>query len=391
MSILSIEELKTLVEKSLGICVSIYLPTMRYGTETRQNSILFKNAIKLAEAYLEEYVKEYEFEDFDVLEFLQPALELDTEEFWQNQNEGLAIFIADNFLQYYRLPIHFEEFVVVGDRFHLKPMLPLLTGDGEFYILALSQKDVRLLQGTRYSVSEIELENVPKSLDAALRYDEPDNSLQNRISISSGGTSNRAQQAGSFHGQGSPDTDDSRRNILQFFHQIDRGLHEYLKDKRAPLILVGVDYLFPIYREANTYQNLIEEGVSENPDILKPEELHDRVWQIVEPYFMQSQQDAIEQYQELVGTGKASHDLKEIVAAAYYGRIDSLFVATGIQQWGSFNPQTDELDLHSDLKPGDEDLLDAAAIQTLLNSGIVYAVEPDKVPDRAPLAGIFRY
>jgi len=42
--------------------------------------------------------------------------------------------------------------VVVSDRFHLKPLLPLLTGDGRFYILALSQNQVRLLQGTRYSV-----------------------------------------------------------------------------------------------------------------------------------------------------------------------------------------------------------------------------------------------
>jgi hypothetical protein len=49
---------------------------------------MFKNAIKLAEAYLEDYRQEYELEDFDVSAFLQPALELDTEKFWQHQNEG---------------------------------------------------------------------------------------------------------------------------------------------------------------------------------------------------------------------------------------------------------------------------------------------------------------
>lgn len=41
-------------------------------------------------------------------------------------------------------------------------------------------------------------------------------------------------------------------------------------------------------------------------------------------------------------------------------------------------------------EPGDEDLLNAAAIQTLLNGGTVYAVEPEQVPDTAPLAAIFR-
>ncbi|BAU63982.1 hypothetical protein STA3757_13510 [Stanieria sp. NIES-3757] len=391
MRLLAIDELKTLVEQSLGICVSIYIPTCRFGPETRQNPIRFKNAIRLAETYLEEYKKEYDLQDFNVSEFLQPVLDLDTEEFWQQQNDGLAIFLADNFLRCYRLPLEFEELVIVGDRFHLKPLLPLLTEDGEFYILALSQKDVRFFEGSRYNVNEIELEDVPKSLAEALRYDEPENSLQNRISTPKGGTSNAFQQAGSFHGQGSPDTDDNRRNILQFFHQLDDGLQKYLRGKRAPLVLVGVEYLFPIYREANTYQNLLEEGITGNPEILKPEELQEQAWQIVEPYFTQAQQEAIKQYRDLTGTGKISHDLKEVVAAAYYGRVDRLFVAKGIQQWGSFDPQNNQLNLHADLEPGDEDLLDSAAIQTILNSGTVYAVEPEQVPDAAPLAGIFRY
>jgi hypothetical protein len=58
---------------------------------------------------------------------------------------------------------------------------------------------------------------------------------------------------------------------------------------------------------------------------------------------------------------------------------------------GSFNPETSTIDLHPEAQPGDEDLLNAAAIQTLLNGGTVYAVEPEKVPDEAPLAAVFRY
>jgi hypothetical protein len=46
---------------------------------------------------------------------------------------------------------------------------------------------------------------------------------------------------------------------------------------------------------------------------------------------------------------------------------------------------------HSAEQTGDEDLLDFAAIHTLLNSGTVYAVAPEYVPDIRPLAAIFRY
>lgn len=35
--------------------------------------------------------------------------------------------------------------------------------------------------------------------------------------------------------------------------------------------------------------------------------------------------------------------------------------------------------------------LDAAAVHTIVNGGTVYAVEPDKVRDEAPLAAVFRY
>jgi hypothetical protein len=82
-----------------------------------------------------------------------------------------------------------------------------------------------------------------------------------------------------------------------------------------------------------------------------------------------------------------------VIPAAYYGRVEQLFVAVGVQQWGLFNPgiSTSTIDVHSEPELGDEDLLDAAAVHTIVNGGTVYAVEPDKVPDEAPLAAVFRY
>ena len=42
-------------------------------------------------------------------------------------------------------------------------------------------------------------------------------------------------------------------------------------------------------------------------------------------------------------------------------------------------------------KRGDEDLLEFAAIQTLLNGGTGYRVAAEKIPDTDPLAALFRY
>ena len=389
MPLLSLDEIKTLIEKHNSPCVSIYMPMQKAGPDVRQNPIRFKNLIREAEERLDAIGIDHQ----EAMEWLKSAHELDNSEFWENQDHGLAIFISPEVFRYYSLPWEFQELVVVSDRFHLKPLLPVLTTDEErFYVLALSQNDVRLLVGTRYSVREVELE-MPKGMDEALQYDETAKEGQFRISTSGGGTANTAVQAGSFHGQGSPDRDKRQEKILQYFHAIDGALHDFLRKKKAPLVLAGVEYLFPIYKEANTYQHLVDEGITGNPENLTPEELHDQAWQIVEPLYQQTQEAAVEHYQEVAGanTGRASSDIKEIVSAAYYQRVDSLLVALGQQLWGRFDPDTTQVHLHSEPEPDDEDMLDFAAIHTLLNGGTVYPVEPEKVPEQAPAAAIFRY
>jgi hypothetical protein len=112
---------------------------------------------------------------------------------------------------------------------------------------------------------------------------------------------------------------------------------------------------------------------------------------VVQPHFLEVLKERTETYGNLKGTGKASVEMEEIVKAAHHGRIDTLFVAVGRQQWGVFHERTDTVDLHDTEQPGDRDLLDEAAGQTLLNSGRVFAQEPDDVPDGALAAAIFRY
>lgn len=387
MSLLSVDELKILVEQPQELCISIYMPVTQ-GVDIQQNPIRFKNLLRETE----EKLVEYGCEQKQARELLEPVqAEFEQDNFWEEQRKVLAIFAAPGFFRYYKSPIDFEELVVVSDAFHVKPLMPLVAGDGLFYILALSQDEVRLIECTRYSAREVEVKNLPHSLDEALQYDETAKEGQYRISTSKGGTNNSFTHAGSFHGQGSPDRDKRQEDILQYFHIIDRAVQEHLHGKKAPLVLAGVEYLFPIYREANTYQHLVAEGLTGNPKMLKAQDLQAEALPIVEPLFSQVQEEAIAQYRELAGVQKTSADLNETLSAAYFGRVDRLFVAMGVQKWGTFNPETGKAQVHSEAEVGDEDLLNSAAIQTILNGGTVYAVPPEKVPEAAPIAAIFRY
>jgi len=391
MEVLSRDELKTLVEKRKGPCVSIFMPTHREGgAEIQQNPIRFKNMLREAEERLVAGGPDH----LDVEELLAPvqALLKDTD-FWRHLLDGIALFRSPEFFRYYRLPLDLKELVVVTDRFHIKSLLPLLSGDGQFYVLALSQNEVRVLRGTRYHIEEIDLEGIPKSRAEALKYD--DYEKQSHFYPGSQGRASGKIMPLSGHGVGG--TDDKREphdDILRYFHQIDAGLHKLLRDERAPLVLAGVEYLFPIYREANTYRHLMDEGIPGNPEGVRAEELHEQAWALVQPYFQKAQREAADQYRQLVSSGRTSNDIKEIVPAAHYGRVESLFVALGVERWGTFDPATNEIHLHASAEPGDEDLLDLAAAQTFLHRGNVYVVDPGQIPDdqnRSPLAAIFRY
>jgi hypothetical protein len=386
MDILRREDLEALAQPVSGPALSLYMPTHVRGVDTLQDPIRFKNLLKHGEKELEQYG----MRSAEARELLQPAYDLlENHTFWQHQGRGLAIFLAKGMVRQYHIPIDLDELVVVGERFHLKPLLRMLTGDGLFYVLALSGDEVRLVDCSRYTWRRVPLPNsVPRSFEEAQRFTVDDEQRQLHTRTSVHGQSGK--RPGIFFGNG-PESEDDKARILEYFQTVDRGLREIFHEKRRPLVFAGVEYLLPIYREATAYPNVMGEIVHGNPEGSSDAELHERAWPIVEPAFHKQQEQAADQFKTLQPVGRASHTIKEVVAAAYQGRVDTLFIATGLQHWGIFDPATFAVESHKVARPGDEDLLDFAALQTLLKGGKVFAVEPSEIPDGAPLAAVYRY
>ena len=387
MQLIDKEELTTLVENSEGRCVSLFMPMTREPDKQDENRIRLKNLIKEARTRLT--AQDANLRVADVQRLLQPAEELlENGRVWVDDGVGLAVFLAPNFTQSYTLPLDFEELVVVGKRFHIKPLLPLFSRNNRFYILALSQNEVRLFRATPYSIDEVELETLPTSMAEVLRYEDPEKQLQHHTSRKVSGATNQ-RGAPVFHGHevGSEKKDAIRR----YFREVDAGLQNLLANEEAPLVLAAVSYLIPIYRDANTYSHVLEKGIPGNPEEVKPEELQQRAWEVVQPLFAEAQSEAAGRYRQLANTDQASNDVAEIVPAAYYGRVDTLFTSLNKQQWGTFNRETGEVTLHVEPGPDDRDLLDVAAVRTFLNGGTVYAVDADEIPGGAILSALFRY
>jgi len=388
MDILTRAGLEQLMHKKRQWCISIYMPTHRTGVETQQDPIRLKNLIGETEKRL----SDEGVGTRDIQSMLEPVNKLlQDSNFWQHQSDGLAIFLSPNRFSHYRLPLGFEEFVTVTDRFHIKPLLPFFTGDGQFYILALSQNEVRLLNGTRHSVSEVDIGQFGGSLAETL----PSDNHQMRLQLHSSGSTGRMSGDGSatFHGQGGGSNESDKNELLRYFRLVSNGLMEFLQGDNVPLVLAGDEYLLPIYKEANTYPSLMDRVITGNPDLLSADELHKSAWDIVSPRFQAAHEAAVAHYLQLAGQAseRAADTLEKIVPAASDGRIETLFIATGAQHWGAFNPDINEVEHHSQIEAGDESLLDLAAVQTYLKGGTVYVVEPDKVPGGISTAAVLRY
>ncbi len=381
------DDLQSLMKSTGKTAISIYMPTHRTGRELQQDPIRLKNLLDS----VHDELKERGWNTQEVNQLLDPARSLfGDNRFWQHLSDGLAILLSEDIFRAYRLPIDFDEFARVSDHFYLKPLMPLLTGDGHYYVLTLSQGKVRLLEGDRAALDEIDLEDVPDSLRKALMFDEGQEHLQWHTGTprGPGGRERRAM----YYGQGGGNQDDET-DILRFFQKIDAGIQEYLKDRKAPLVLVGVEYLLPIYQQANGYPHLATDGVDAEPESMSIDEIHERSWKLIQPFFQRAREEAEAQYKTLAGRGdeQASNQITEIVKAAYRGRVDTLFVDVEVSEWGKFDTNSTTVERSSPEDLSAWDLLDFAAVHTLLNDGTVFAVPPKRMPESGSAAAVFRY
>lgn len=385
MENLTLDQLKGLAQQVASPSISIFLPTYRTGQDTQQARIRLKNLLRDAEQQL----LNSGMGPRGVSELLKPASALlDDTLFWQHQYDGLAVFLASDDFHIYHLPFGVEERLIIARSYYVRPVLPLFTNNGHYYILAISQKAVRLFEGTRHSVGQIDLpEGAPESLMEALNLDDPEKQLQVRSGTPQGG-----MRAGMFHGQG-PGEEEQKERIERYLNLVDTGLKEIFHEQQAPLVLAGVDYLLPIYRKVSEYAHIVPEGITGSPEHWRPEELQEQAWPIVEPHFRQETEKSVAQYQQLAGTDRAADNIEEIVAAAFYGRVDRLLLGDDTQVWGRFDHETGTVVHYQDGQSEEYDLplLDFAAMQTLQNGGTVYALSQEEMPTRSPIAAVFRY
>ncbi|MDR7871460.1 MAG: hypothetical protein RIN55_11405 [Tissierellaceae bacterium] len=386
MDILTINDLDNLINKEEGTFISIYLPTFRSGVDIRQNPIRFKQLLREAEATL--YDMGWRKEDIET--FLKPATELVTDtKFWQNQSDGLAYFIHEDGITYFRVPFEFKESVTVSNKVYIKPLLPLFSGNGQFNILALSKNAVRFFRCTRQNAVEIELEDLPRSM-FDMQVDDDYEDIDTRTSLRLGSNQlvyNKATQAQTN------ENEYEKNELTRYFRAIDEALLNFHEGENIPLVLAGVEYLIPIYREKSNYPNIVKDFIRGNPEMLSTDDLHKLAWEVVEPIFLEAQELAKSKYTQFSGqrNNLVLNSLDKIIPAAFNGQIESLFIDKDTNKWGKFDHEKNRLEIKEEGSTEAEDLIEYVSILTLSRGGKVFALDIDEIPNEETVAAVLRY
>lgn len=384
MNKLTINDLSKLANVSKTPCVSIYIPTHRYGMEVNEQKdrLVFNQAVSDAADQLVEYFDD----EKDIENFLRPAYDLlEQGSFWRYLLSSTVVLIADGVFEHYTFPMELQSKVYAGDQFYLLPLIDMISDKNHFLLLTVSLKEVRLYDVTPYDQSEVNTEGlIPKDFISVVGGDYEEKSLQFH-------TANPRVGSAIFHGGGAG-KDDRNDELRQFFRAIDKGLNQLVPDNEIPLVLACVDEYFGEYKKVNNYDNIANGYIQGNPDEKDVNDLRKKGWEVLEEYTSKQHQAMVNNYREL-NNRKLTHSLPtEVIPAAVAGKVDTLFVQQGAEQYGTYDEKLHTARMQKEPNSDSRELLNFAAIHVFDKKGRVLLLDKEQMPQpESVVNAIYRY
>ncbi len=359
--------------------VSIYLPTVEAGDAITKNRIRFKNAMQQATDAL----RSMDADESTIRRTLEPVQAwLSDDDWWAHQGHGLAVFLHDGAHEVFRLPATVESRTLVGDRFHMLPLLQLRNASWPHYVLCLDQQGPTLYSATAYTLDEVMM-TLP-GLEDALGHQTTEAHSQGHSTTSDGGR-------WILHGHGGGSDEERKRELEKYCRVIDERVRAILPNARTPLVVVAVDYVGALYVSASEHPTIIGR-VSGSPDAFDREELHRRSFSIVEAHFAEPRQRDLEALGRAMRQDEAAADIEQVLRAASDGRVEVLFLQPGERVTGEWEPtERSVTERPDDGARSDHALMDLAAREVLGRGGRLRFVADTALPVDEPVAAILRY
>lgn len=367
------------------LCMSFYMGTSNSNSveaNRQKDFTAFKNKLQQLTAML----KDRDADQTRIERLLKPGYDLlRNDEFWGNLGQGLAVFVSDEFFRYIKLPVTPKEDILINSSFYLTPLIPVMTSKDYFYVLVISKKRAKLYRADAFGMQYIPVQGMPKGVDDVVRFEEKDDEDLFRTETIGAGA------GASYHGIGTG-RPEPKTNLAMYFDEVDETLwKEVLHKENVPLLLAGVEYLIPIYKQVAKYKSIWDDAITGSHEHEDINTLYKQAREKMTPYFNERVEKALTAFANQSATAFTSSVPADIIPAAHYGRISQLFALKDEHIWGRFDEINNELTVHDTRESDDECLSDKTIIKTLLNGGEVFLLPGDKMPANSKLAALMRY
>lgn len=371
MSLFTKENFIHLESSKTDLNLTLFIPTYRANNDEK-NRIALKNATKEVEKIL----TKHEVAEDDLKDIMKPLKELyDQAHFFDHQSDTLAIFMNADIFEYYMLPISAPQMVHSGKDFYLKPLVNFLDEREVAHIMTVSPENVRLLSITDHEVTEHDIsDQFPDNLEESHWHTDRNATLQSH-----------GARKSSLHGHGAG-KDSKDEDIKRFFRDVKTGLENFFRGEKHAIVLAGVDDTVRLFKETFNYDHFTEDHISGNHDDTHALDLHAEAIEILNSKRDEVIKTEVKDIQNLLHTSRAENSIDEIYRASQHGRIDTLFLLEKATEWKNIESETLAAADAKDNTNEQVDLLNQAAIQTILNGGTVRLLSEDMLGDDIALA-----
>jgi hypothetical protein len=361
-------------------CISIYQPTHRHHPDNQQDSIRYKNLVRVVERSLEQKYSN----SHDLLAPVR-ALIADAP-FWNHTLDGFAALAAPGFCRIFHFHRPVRELAIVADSFHVKPLLRVVQSGDRYYVLCVTRQSARIFEGNRDALDELD--------SAAFRTDvEPapgDRRTEPHLTVASYGTGTKGPGP-MYHGHGSR-KDEVDADTERYFRAVDRAtIAHFSKHSDLPLVLAALPEHQVVFRGLSRNPALQPVGVQGDPESMSAEELRDAAWRAVEPQYLSRLAALSDAFTAGVAHQKATSDLADAALATIEGRVSHLLVEADRVRPGHIDTRTGLISDAPIDDPTTGDMLDDLAEAVLSTGGDVVVVPKERMPSPSGLAAILRY
>lgn len=299
----TLEEVARLAAVRAPFCVTVYAPVLDWASPMQPTQ-----GAKAAQTEVEHRLVAAGARR-EVIEARQEQLMLARDSLRFTDLRGVrtvGVFVSERGTTIQLLSSVPQPFTWVSDRFVIAPLIEDAAHVSlPVYVLALSERSVRLIDATPRSPHELPIAGLPKDLRSTLRLD----LTGDRDTLAHLSTS-----------------DDPKERLREYVRAIHDALEPVLRRDRPLLVLAAAEPLAGIARHMLDDELLAAAGIGGNYDDATPATLAERAAPIAEAVRRAAVEEHLSRFAGTPSRGLGLVELRAIIAACHAGAVDTLFV-----------------------------------------------------------------